>query len=248
MERTEAKIALRSILGEFLANCCGELEPCWYRIFGARNKYIPNTTDEEPSPIPALSKVFGISDMLTDELLLACGLLEPYGEGEFRVNQEEWESLLKQFHLIDEVEVTAETHRNLIGEKVQVIRIGSFGAPLPFSAGDQAVCIQNGTLKMKRLAIYSQQNDFRHSITRHLMTTEVLERMAKGAKGSDTDTDAEEEEDEEEDLDKVGEDREGTLAGTAVIDDASRKRKADGPSLVTGRRTTRSSNHADEQM
>jgi hypothetical protein len=50
----EAKIALRSILGEFLANC-SVLEPCWYRIFGARNKYIPNT--EEPSHIPALSKI-----------------------------------------------------------------------------------------------------------------------------------------------------------------------------------------------
>jgi hypothetical protein len=66
--RTEAKIALRSILGEFLANC-GMLEPCWYRLFGGRNKYIPRT--EEPSYIPALSKVLGMNDMLSEELLLA---------------------------------------------------------------------------------------------------------------------------------------------------------------------------------
>jgi hypothetical protein len=58
-----------------------------------------------------------------------------------------------------------------------MIRIGAFGDKDSFSAGDQAVRIQNGTLKMKRLRINSQQNDFRSSITRHLMTTEVLERL-----------------------------------------------------------------------
>ncbi len=65
-KRSEAKIALRSILGEFLSDC-SVLEPCWYRIFGARDEYIPNTN--EPSHTPALSKIFGMNDKLSDELL-----------------------------------------------------------------------------------------------------------------------------------------------------------------------------------
>jgi hypothetical protein len=86
----EAKIALRSILGEFFADRSVS-EPCWYRIFGDRNKYIPNT--EEPSHIPALSMVFGMNDKLSDELLLACGLLYYHGE-QLRVRKSGWESLL----------------------------------------------------------------------------------------------------------------------------------------------------------
>jgi hypothetical protein len=62
---------------------------------------------------------------------------------------------------------------------------------------------------MKRLRINSQQNDFRSSINRHLMPTEVLERLVKEAEGSA-------EEEDEEDVEKVGEDPEGTSAGTAV--------------------------------
>jgi hypothetical protein len=112
------------VLGEFLANC-SVLEPCWYRIFGARNKFIPNT--EEPSHIPALSKVFGMNDKLSDELLLKCGLLKRYGAEGIRVDKKWWESLRREFQLSDDVEVTAQTHRSLIGEKVQVIRIGSSG-------------------------------------------------------------------------------------------------------------------------
>jgi hypothetical protein len=215
MERTEAKkIALRSILGEFLANCSGELEPCWYRIFGDRDKYIPNT--EKPSHIPALSGVFGVNDELSDELLLACGLIY-YHSGKLRIKNKEWESLLIEFRLNDDVEVTSLTHTNLIGSRVHVIRIGSLGAQKSFRAGDQAASIQNGTLKIEPLTIYSQQNDFRNSITRHLMTTEVPKGLVKDAEGSVIDKDAQEVEDEEEDDEKVGEDREGTSAGTAVI-------------------------------
>jgi hypothetical protein len=88
-------------------------------------------------------------------------------------------------------------------------RLGAFGDKDSFHAGDQAVRTQNGKLKMKRLRISSQQNDFRSSITRFLMTTEVLERLVKDAEDSA-------EEEDEEDVEKVGEDPEGTSAGTAV--------------------------------
>jgi hypothetical protein len=40
---------------------------------------------------------------------------------------------------------------------------------------------------MKRMRINSQQNDFRRSVTRHLMTTEVLERLVKYTEGINTD-------------------------------------------------------------
>jgi hypothetical protein len=73
-----------------------------------------------------------------------------------------------------------------------ICRLGAFGDKDSFHAGNQAVRTQNGTLKMKRLRINSEQNDFRSSITRHLMTTELLERSVKDAEGS-----AEEEDEED---------------------------------------------------
>ena len=143
-KRTEAKIALRSILGEFLANC-SVLEPCWYRIISTRNKYIPDT--EEPSHISAVSKFFGMNDKLSDDLLLACGLLKPHGEG-IRVNKTEWESLRREFRLDDDVEVTAQTNKKLIGQKVHMIRMGLL---VRRRLSMQAVRTQNETFKMKRL-------------------------------------------------------------------------------------------------
>jgi hypothetical protein len=217
---SEAIRALRSILGEFFADRSVS-EPCWYRLISARDKYIPRT--EKPAHIPALSHVFGMNDKLSDELLLECGLLYYHGE-QLRVNGKGWQSLLSEFRL-DDVEVTVLTHTQLIGSRVNVIRIGAFridafGDKDSFNAGDQAVRIQNGTLKLKRLRINSQQNDFRSSITRHLMTTEVLKRLIKDAEGSAEGEDEEDvesaEEEDEEDVEKVGEDPEGTSAGTAV--------------------------------
>ncbi len=89
---SEAIRALRSILGEFFADRSVS-EPCWYRLISARDKYIPRT--EKPAHIPALSHVFGMNDKLSDELLLACGLLYYHGE-QLRVGEKEWESLLKR--------------------------------------------------------------------------------------------------------------------------------------------------------
>jgi hypothetical protein len=62
----EAKIALRSILSDFFADCY-LLDSCWYRINSAQNKCIPGT--ELPSHIYALSKVFGMYDRVSDDLL-----------------------------------------------------------------------------------------------------------------------------------------------------------------------------------
>jgi hypothetical protein len=108
-----------------------------------------------------------MNDKLSDELLLACGLLYYHGE-QLRVSTNGWQSLLSEFRL-DDVEVPVLTHTQLIGARVNVIwigafRIDAFGDKDSFNAGDQAVRIQNGTLKMKRLQINSQQNDFRSFI------------------------------------------------------------------------------------
>jgi hypothetical protein len=71
---------------------------------------------------------------------------------------------------------------------VNVIWIGAFvGDDEKLDAGKLAARIQNGNFKMKLLRINSQQNDFRRSVTRHLMTTEVLERLVKDAEGCNTD-------------------------------------------------------------
>jgi hypothetical protein len=90
LKKAEARIALRSILGDFFADRSVS-EACWYRLISGRDKYIPST--EKPSHIPALSRVFGISDRLSDELLLACGLLYYHGD-QLRVRKKEWESLI----------------------------------------------------------------------------------------------------------------------------------------------------------
>jgi hypothetical protein len=74
---SEAKRALRRILGDFFADR-SVAEPYWYRLISARDKHIPYT--EKPAHIPALSHVFGMNDKLSDELLLACGLLYYHGE------------------------------------------------------------------------------------------------------------------------------------------------------------------------
>jgi hypothetical protein len=55
-KRTEAKLALRSILDDFLADR-GVLEPYWYRLISTRDKDRPNT--EKPSHIPALPRSLG---------------------------------------------------------------------------------------------------------------------------------------------------------------------------------------------
>jgi hypothetical protein len=95
-----------------------------------------------------------------------------------------------------------------------MVCIGPFGTKAPFHAGEQAERIQNGE-KIERLRMTSQQNDFLRSISRHLMTTEVLEQLVKYFEGIDTDA-TDEDEDAEDDVEKVGEDREGTSTGTAV--------------------------------
>jgi hypothetical protein len=93
-----------------------------------------------------------------------------------------------------------------------VIRLGAF---VPgnerLSAVKQAVRTKEGTFEIKRLGITSQQNDFRGSITHHLKTIEDLERLVVDAEDIDTGATA-----EEEDVEKVGEDCEGTSAGTAI--------------------------------
>jgi hypothetical protein len=96
-KRTEAKIALRRILGDFLADRCG-LEPCWYRLISTRDKHIPGT--EKPSHIPALSQVFGMNDRLSDDLLVDCGLLYYVGE-QLRFRKKEWDLLRGEFRLDD---------------------------------------------------------------------------------------------------------------------------------------------------
>jgi hypothetical protein len=139
-KRTEEKLALRSILGDFLADR-GVLEPCWYRLISTRDKHIPNT--EKPSHIPALSQVFGMNDRLSDDLLLACGLLYYHGD-QLRVSKQQWELFLGEFRLYD-VEVTRLTLTALIGCRVNVIRIGAFvGDDEKLDAGKLAARIQNG--------------------------------------------------------------------------------------------------------
>jgi hypothetical protein len=112
----KAKIALRSILGDFLANRRG-MEPCWYRLVSTHNKHIPDT--ESPSPLPPISQVFGMNDIYSDELLLACGLLFYYGD-QLRFREAEWELLKGEFKLHD-CEIAHVTIENLVGHKVRVI-------------------------------------------------------------------------------------------------------------------------------
>jgi hypothetical protein len=119
LTKIEAKGALRSIFGRVFFADRSVSEPCWYRLTSARDQYIPST--EKPSRVPAQSRVFGISDKLSDELLLACGLLY-YHSGKLRVRKNEWESLTRsEFHL-DDVEVTVQTHANLIGSRDNVVQ------------------------------------------------------------------------------------------------------------------------------
>jgi hypothetical protein len=51
------------------------LEPCWYRLFGARNKCIP-----------ALSEGLGMNGMLSEELLLASSSQQGVGVTTKRVS------------------------------------------------------------------------------------------------------------------------------------------------------------------
>jgi hypothetical protein len=126
-----------------------------------------------------------MNDRLSDDLLLACGLLYYHGD-QLRVSKQQWELFRGEFRLCD-VEVTCLTLTALIESRVNVIRIGALGKKTPFHAGEQAECTQKGTMKMKRLRITSQQNDFCGSIARHLMTTKVLEQLVMDAEESEED-------------------------------------------------------------
>jgi hypothetical protein len=150
-DKTEAKIALRSILGDFLANRRG-MEPCWYRLVSTHNKHIPGT--ESPSPLPPISQVFGMNAIYSDELLLACGLLYYYGD-QLRFREDQWDLLKGEFGL-DDCETTQVTIGPLVGTRVRVIRLGAF-------VGDseklQAIRTKEGTFKIKRLRITPQQDE-----------------------------------------------------------------------------------------
>jgi hypothetical protein len=213
-DKTEAKIALRSILGDFLANRRG-MEPCWYRLVSTHNKHIPGT--ESPSPLPPISQVFGMNDIYSDELLLACGLLYYYGD-QLRFRENQWDLLKGEFGL-DDCETTEVTIGTLVGTRVRVIRLGAFvGDNEKLDGKRQAIRTKEGTFKIKRLRITSQQNDFKKAVTRYLTTTEVLERLIEEYdEGNETDATAEEEDEEEdeEDVEKVGEDCEGASAETS---------------------------------
>jgi hypothetical protein len=60
--------------------------------------------------------------------------------------------------------------KQLLGATVNAIRLGTIGNEEPFHAGDQV----ERTMEIKRLRVADQENDFRRSITRHIMTTDVL--------------------------------------------------------------------------
>jgi hypothetical protein len=153
-DKTEAKIALRSILGDFLANRRG-MEPCWYRLVSTHDKHIPGT--ESPSPLPPISQVFGMNDIYSDELLLACGLLYYYGD-QLRFREKEWDMLKGEFRL-DDCETTEVTIATLVGTRVRVIRLGAFvGDNEKLDGKRQAIGTKEGTFKIKRLRITSQQN------------------------------------------------------------------------------------------
>jgi hypothetical protein len=135
-KRFEAKIALWSIFGDFLADRC-VMKPRWYHLISTRNKHIPGT--EKPSHIPALSQVFGMNDMLSDELLLACGLLHYHGN-QLRFREEQWELLQGEFQLYD-----AEVSR--VGSKEKVIRLGALWLMMiSLMQGKRAVRTKDETL------------------------------------------------------------------------------------------------------
>jgi hypothetical protein len=93
----------------------------------------------KPSHIPALSQVFGMNDMLSDELLLACGLLHYHGN-QLRFREEQWELLQGEFQLYD-----AEVSR--VGSKEKVIRLGALWLMMiSLMQGKRAVRTKDETL------------------------------------------------------------------------------------------------------
>jgi hypothetical protein len=65
-----------------------------------------------------------MNDRLSDDLLLACGLLHYYGD-QLRVSKQQWEFFRGEFRLYD-VAVARLTLTALIGSRVNVIRMGAF--------------------------------------------------------------------------------------------------------------------------
>jgi len=88
---------------------CQKLQPSWYRVDSLRNQEILG--DNNPAFIPPLSKLFGMRNELTNDLLLACGLLYKHGK-QLRVSRDSRNDLRHEFSL--DIEFEQKTYK-LVG-------------------------------------------------------------------------------------------------------------------------------------
>jgi hypothetical protein len=111
--------SLRQLISDYLHSCV-YLPPCWYRVNSRENNMLPD--GETKALLQSLDKVFGLPDSMSNCLLVASGLM----------NLDGWNDLKENRDL--DIDVELASHAALLGEKVLVIRIGSFKDEDPFDA------------------------------------------------------------------------------------------------------------------
>ena len=108
-----AKNELRSYLAHFLENCAAT-QACWYRVdsctFG-QMQAVEQGKDPVDSPLPPLSRLMGMENEQSNDLLLACGLLKIWGK-ETRSSLQGWEDLRSLFQLDIDIEQKKSNRRN----------------------------------------------------------------------------------------------------------------------------------------
>jgi hypothetical protein len=114
------KTALRSLVAEF-CQVCETLPPCWYRIDSEQNNFIKD--GKTKALLPSLSDLFGMFDKRANDLLFVCGLLK-YQGGKHHTQTKKWDELKSEYGL--DIEIEKSSHASLIGDKVWLVRIGSF--------------------------------------------------------------------------------------------------------------------------
>lgn len=124
------------------------VQACWFRVI-AGNKHEQITLDDGKkvnSKLDSLARLFNRPVDTTNDLLRAAGLIEVKRGGRGGVGtvtlspiKDNWETLQSQFDLNPDIVPTTANHLKYVGDRVHVVRIGSYEEGESFTAKEQAV-------------------------------------------------------------------------------------------------------------
>jgi hypothetical protein len=98
--------------------------------------------------LPSVGDIFGMADKRANDLLQACGLMIQRGK-KLRMSHDSWTALRSEYGV--DIEVETVSHSKLIGNKVILIRVGSFKDEGRFNAKDLVKKMSEETYRVPRM-------------------------------------------------------------------------------------------------